>query len=97
MVGTALRVEHLDELDAEIQLLARHLVIGVEGDGRIVLGDDLHREGLAVLILQIDLLADRDALRTGELCDLDGEDGVGILLTIGIMTLQGPKKKDCIS
>lgn len=41
------------QFNLEVQLLACHLMVGVEGDGLLVLGCHLYREGLAELIGQI--------------------------------------------
>lgn len=41
------------QFNLEVQLLACHLMVGIEGDGLLVLGCHLYREGLAELIGQI--------------------------------------------
>ncbi len=68
---------YLDQLNSEIQLFSRHLVVGVKGNRGVVLCGYFYREGLAVLIGQIDLLACLQVLGAGKPGDFKGEDSVG--------------------
>ena len=54
---------YLYQLNLEIQLLTRHLMVGVEGDGLLVFGGYLHRERLAKLVGQVYALAHLQFLR----------------------------------
>ena len=79
---------YLDQLNSEIQLFSRHLVVGVKGNRGVVLCGYFYREGLAVLIGQIDLLACLQVLGAGKPGDFKGEDSVGVRHAVGLLRHQ---------
>ena len=59
-------------------------MVGVKGDGGVILGGNCHREGLAHHISEIDSLANVQILGAGKLGDLNGDDRIGIGLAVSL-------------
>ena len=79
---------HFQKLDPEIEFLARHLVVGIQCNGRVVLGSDSDREGLACITPEHDPVAYAQILGARELCDLDRDDRFGIRIAVCLFRRQ---------
>ena len=56
---------NLYQLDVEVQLLACHFVVGIEGDGRIITGGHLDTNGLSVSVVEYNILSDAQTFAAG--------------------------------
>ena len=80
-----LGIVHIHQLDVEVQLFTGQLVIGIEGDVLVILGGDLHGDGLTHAGLQHHLLTHIQLLGAGQLLQLQGENGAGIGIAVGLI------------
>ena len=76
---------HFHQFDVEIQFLAGHFAVAVEGDGGFILCRHRYLHGLACVGVEHHLLAHLCLLCAGKLSQLHGEDGAGIGVAVGLI------------
>ena len=60
-------------------------MVGIEGDGGFSLSCNRYREMLAILILQVNVLAHLQLLRTRKIRNFHIEDSIRVCLTVSLL------------